>query len=168
VVPFSDLVEPALLPSAVQTYAQLYQKYARYTVPATLTAKIPRELALDAESFLFRYNMQALAPILQLYVTSFGYRRLVDVPMIYVYKELSPAALGAIIQGGTTSQVKDGFQSVFEVMAETLEDVRLGVDITKVRRFRDHARVFYKNSEGARRQQQCSSVIVAFPQHLQE
>jgi predicted NAD/FAD-binding protein len=100
-------------------------------------AGVPAQLARPFSEWAAQRGMAALAPLLQLPVTGFGYGALDATPAAYVLKYIHTAnfltLLRLALSRSASYRIAGGYESLWRAVADTL-DVRLGSRVLSVRR----------------------------------
>eukprot|EP00466_Bigelowiella_natans_P019204 jgi/Bigna1/127849/aug1.5_g2557 len=163
--PYPDLFDLAALNSESIAYVSLYFSFLSFvggpTIPA---APIPADLQLPTLDFLRKNGLLGLVPYLQSVFTSFGYGRLETTPMLYTFRNISPALflqVPLILEGGMAQAFKS-------FAASQINDLRLNVEIVMVIRLKMGGSYIIYEQEGASRLLHCNELVTAFPQRLED
>ena len=110
-------------------------------------ADLNPELVMNFSSFAAKYRIETLAALFRPFWIGCGYSDYDDTPTIYVLRFMIPILNRAIRNVVTslsfrkfidgTYRFPTGYMTIFERIANTLPDLRLGTSVSKVERFKE-------------------------------
>jgi hypothetical protein len=122
------------------------------------------ELLLPFGQFAEQHGITAILPTMFLYVQGFG--ALLDVPALYVLKNMSASVVTAALTGGFL-MVPQGAGALYDAATASLgRDVVFGADVRLVRRTRNGVRLLIHTPSGLRAVH-CKKLIVTAPPALE-
>mmetsp|Transcript_35739 Transcript_35739/g.79529 ORF Transcript_35739/g.79529 Transcript_35739/m.79529 type:complete len:503 (-) Transcript_35739:573-2081(-) len=167
-IPFSSLPTP---PNLV---ASLYGFLSRqsYLYPELVYGKDgyrylnAPELYAPALQYLAANNLTALAALFRATFTNYGYGTMDNIPAMYLQKYYSAGGF-LRLSNANPPTLNVTFNNLFKLLAQDLEDVRLGAKVLRVTRSRSSSVIQYQQGPGgATTRLPCRRLILAFPQLL--
>ncbi|EQC27766.1 hypothetical protein SDRG_14515 [Saprolegnia diclina VS20] len=151
---------------AIQRYMGVYAKYAPYLVPG-FKKGVPPAIAVPMSEFLPAHGLDALMPLFHLYITTFGYGSLEDIPALYAMMYYKP---GGFLQFLTkqSSLFTVNYNLLFTKIAASLHcaQFKYNATITGTNRRSNGASITYTVNGKGPQTQACTSIINTIPHRL--